>query len=159
MKLHEITTAINTLIDVVECDEETLQDTLEALEGEFDDKIQYLIQKALECDSSADICKAEAERIASRKKAFENRAKRIRDFIQYQMTLVNKPKLNYPLYTVYIQNNPPKVNVADETLIPSLYWIEKVEKSLDKKSILELLKTGIEVPGCSMEQGQSLRIK
>lgn len=159
MKLNEISTAIHTLIDLMECDDETLQDTLESLEGEFDAKVQYLVQKALECDANADVCKAEADRIANRKKAFENRAKRIREFVQYQMMLVNKPKLNYPLYTVYVQNNPPKVNVADETLIPSNYWIEKVERSVDKKSILELLKTGADVPGCTMEQGTSLRIK
>jgi len=159
MKLHELNEKIRSLYDIADCDDEALQDTLESLECEFDDKVQYLVKKVLECETNADICKQEADRIAKRKQAYENRAKRIKEYLQYEMTLANKPKLNYPLFTVYMQNNPPKVVVADESLIPSDYWIEKVEKQLDKKSILELLKSRNEIPGCSLEQGQSLRIK
>ena len=159
MKLHEIANSIQALYDIADCDEETLQDTLESLEGEFEEKVQYLVSKALECESNADICKAESDRIAKRKQLFENRAKRIREYIQYEMQIAGKQKLNYPLWTVYVQNNPAKVCVSDETLIPMNYWVEKIERSIDKKSILELLKTGEVIPGCTMEQGQSLRIK
>lgn len=159
MKLHEISTAIQTLYDIADCDEDTLQDTLESLEGAFDEKVQYLAQKVLECEQNADVCKQEVERINKRQKAFENRAKQIKEYMQYEMSVANRQKINYPLFTVYTQLNPPKVVVQDESLIPADYWIEKVEKQLDKKSILELLKSNQAIPGCSMEQGQSLRIK
>lgn len=159
MTLHDLNEKIRSLYDVIDCDDEALQDTLESLEGAFDDKVQYLVQKILECEQNADVCNQEVDRISKRQKAFENRAKRIKEYLQYELSLANKQKINYPLFTVFVQNNPPKVVVQDEALIPSDFWVEKVEKSLDRKAILELLKSKNVVPGCTMEQGQSLRIK
>ena len=40
-----------------------------------------------------------------------------------------------------------KVEILDETKIPSEYYIEKIETRLDKRRILEELKEGNTIPG------------
>ncbi|MFQ9546240.1 MAG: siphovirus Gp157 family protein, partial [Clostridium sp.] len=46
----------------------------------------------------------------------------------------------------------------DEKLIPEEYWIEQAPV-LDKKTLLAALKAGEEIPGVSIKQTESLRIR
>jgi len=66
-------------------------------------------------------------------------------------------KVKGRLFTLAFQKNPPSVEVMDESLIPSDYI--KTVTSVDKKLILEALKSGHSVSGCSLSQSESLRIR
>ena len=46
-----------------------------------------------------------------------------------------------------IRKSAGAVEVIDENDIPNEYWIEVITKKLDKKRILEELKTGTKIPG------------
>ena len=72
---------------------------------------------------------------------------------------VKMKKLNYKLFTVSVQLNPPAVKLLDEMEIPLDYKITTITETIDKKVILEAIKAGDIVPGATIEQGQSLRIK
>ena len=50
-----------------------------------------------------------------------------------------------------------KVEVIDETKIPSEYYIEKIETRLDKRRILEELKEGTEIPGVRLRINKHVR--
>ena len=147
------------MADVMEIDEDLLNDTLDSLEGTFQEKVEYLTSRIMETNRFADICKAEEQRLADRRRSLEKRSESIKQYIQNQMVIVGMQKLNYPLFTVTVQKNPPKVVVNDESLIPKEYKKIETVTSPDKKSILEALKNGALVPGTQLEQGQSLRIK
>lgn len=58
-----------------------------------------------------------------------------------------------------LQLNNPSVVVENEELVPKEYMREKVTVSLDKKAVLEDLKSGSPVPGCRMERSQRLVCK
>lgn len=142
-----------------EVDPEVLADTLESLEGEFTDKVEFLIGLSKEYQSYADACKQEEERLNQRRKSYERKVEGIKDFIKSQMIYADLKKLNYPLFTVSVQMNPPAVKFYDEMSVPVDYRITKLTEAIDKKAILEALKSGDTVPGAMLEQGQSLRIK
>ena len=50
-----------------------------------------------------------------------------------------------------------KVEIIDETKIPSEYYIEKIETRLDKRSILDELKLGKEIPGVRLKKNKHVR--
>ena len=50
-----------------------------------------------------------------------------------------------------------KVEIIDESKIPSEYYIEKIETRLDKRRILEELKEGIEIPGVTLRKNKHVR--
>ena len=50
-----------------------------------------------------------------------------------------------------------KVEVMDETKIPSEYYIEKIETRLDKRRILDELKLGKEIPGVRLKKNKHVR--
>jgi hypothetical protein len=53
------------------------------------------------------------------------------------METMQRPKIEYAEFSVRIQNNPPSVNVLDESLIPDEYRTVKTVESIDKKAIKE----------------------
>lgn len=146
--------------DVFEVDEELLHDTIEAMEGTFAEKVEYLLKRSNEALVFARVCAEEEKRLAERRKMLEKRANRIKDYIKHQMLISQINKFEFATFTTYLQNDPPKVVVSDESLIPNEWWREKVEREVDKKSIIEHYKaTKQAVPGIQVEQGVSLRIK
>lgn len=146
-------------VDLTTIDEELLADTLECLEGTMQEKIEYLTDKILEMNRFSEIIKLEEQRLYDRRKSMEKRVDNIKQYIQNCMTVAGMNKINYALFTVSVQNNPPSVSVFDETAIPSNWFVEKIERKADKKAILEALKAGESIPGCGIERSQSLRIK
>ncbi len=50
-----------------------------------------------------------------------------------------------------------KVEIIDETKIPSEYYIEKIETRLDKRRILEELKEGNDIPGVRLIKNKHVR--
>ena len=69
-----------------------------------------------------------------------------------------KTKFKAGVFNFAIQNNPPSVEIYDETLIPEQYLVEQPAK-IDKAGIKELLKQGEEVPGAELKQTKGLRIR
>jgi hypothetical protein len=60
---------------------------------------------------------------------------------------------------VSFRKNPPSVIISDESLLPHEFKIQKIEMKPDRKSIAEVLKRGIAVPGAHLEEGRSVMIK
>jgi transcriptional regulator of heat shock response len=159
VKLYEISQNYSQLLDMVDVlDEETFRDTLQAIEEALEDKVENMAKfiRCLEADAKA--IKEEEQRLADRRKALENRVSSVNEYLQNQMEVAGLDKVKRPTVTVSIQNNPPSVEIADESLIPSDYMIPQPSK-IDKKSILSALKEGLVIEGCSMKQGRSVRIK
>lgn len=160
-KLYELTGMYNQLWDLVE-DEEMdltqLEQAMQSVEGEIQDKAENLAKIVKQIDGDVTTIKAEIDRLAAKKKALENKKDGIKTYLQQQLGIAGLDKVKTPLFTVAMQNNPPSVNVLDENLIPRQYFIPQ-DPILDKKGILAVLKEGLEVPGAEIKQGRSLRIR
>jgi hypothetical protein len=64
-----------------------------------------------------------------------------------------------PEFEIKTRNNPPAVEIYDETQIPDLYIVTKEVKSIDKKAISRDIKDDFEVPGAKLIRRKTLIIK
>ena len=144
-----------------EVDEQTLEDTMESLEGEIEDKADGCAMVLKELDMKADALKKEIERLQERKKSIENRADWIKKNLQELMVLADKPKFKTALFTFSIAKNPAAVRLdtEDTSIIPERF-LKYVEPSIDKTAMKEAIKNGEDLTGIAhLEQTESLRIK
>lgn len=147
------------LVDDPDTDLATIEDTLQSIEGAMEEKAVNIVQFIRNLEADANIIKAEEKRLSERRKAFENRAKAIKEYLQYQMEIAGLDKVKTPTLTLALQNNPPSVNIEDLTALPSEFVEQRIDFVPDKKKIKEAILAGKEVPGAQLLRGRSLRIK
>ena len=144
-----------------ELDEQTLSDTLDSMGGELQVKAQSVacFIRNLEA-TAAQIKEAEAS-MASRRKALENRAARVKDYLLASMMVAGVDKVECPLFRMSVRDNPAAVEVYEPGLIPQEFMRqpEPPPPAPDKAAIKERLKAGQEVPGCRLTVGKRLEIK
>lgn len=161
MTIYELTNDYLELLMLAESedlDPEAVADTLEGIAGEIEDKAENYAKVMKQMQADADGIKAEEERLHSRRASIENNIKRMKEALQNAMEATGKEKFKTELFSFGIQSNPPSVAIAEDAVIPNRFYIPQ-EPKLDKKKLLEELKIGIEIDGCSITQGRSLRIR
>ena len=137
-----------------DADEETLLDTLE---GETD--LVELIVAVLE-SAEADLAmnRSIAERIAElneRAARFEKRAETKRKVVQMAMERSGRKKIEAAAFTVSLKALPQSVIILAAEKIPEAYMAqpEPPPKRPDRRAILEALKAGTAVEGCTLSNG------
>ena len=157
MNLYTLTDNYLRVLELAENGDD-LTDTLEALEDAIEDKAENTAKVIKQLEANASMLDNEINRLTERKKASDNNAKRLKVYLQEQLEKVGTDKIKGEIFTVAIQNNPQSVDVLDETKIPAAYFIEQAPK-LDRKELLEQLKAGETIPGVTVKQSRSLRIR
>ena len=159
--LFELTDEYMQLLDMLddpEIDEQTLKNTMEAIDGEIEDKADGYAKVIADITATADGLKTQIDRLTERKRAIENNVKRMKQVLQNAMEATGKTKFKTELFSFNIQKNPPSVEIADDVKLPDKYLIPQPEK-IDKKSIIADLKAGAVIEGCTLSQTESLRIR
>ena len=164
-KLYELTSDLITLQELLEesVDDQLLQDTLEAVQGEYDVKMESYAKVIKNLEADVDALKAEAKRLTDKRTVLENNVKRLKKAMFDSMKATGKTKAGGQLFTVAIQKNGGilPVIVADDvdlSILPD--QLVKVEESPNLEAIRELLEAGKVVEGFTLgERGESLRIK
>lgn len=156
----EYTQAAVKMADL-ELPEEVIANTLEGLAGELEVKATNVAMFVRNLEASADAIKQAEAEMASRRKAIENRAKRVRQYLQYQMERTGITKIECPYFKLAVRDNPPSVVIDQEGSIPERFMRvpEPPPPAPDKKAIAEALKHGEDVPGAHLERGKRLEIK
>ena len=157
MNLYNLTQNYLTVLELAENGDD-LTDTLDALTDAIEDKAENTAKIIKQLEANAEMLANEIKRLSERKTSAENNAKRLKVYLQEQLEKVGKTKIKGEIFTVAIQNNPQSVDVLDERLIPSAYFIEQAPK-LDRKELLAHLKSGETIPGVAVKQSRSLRIR
>lgn len=160
MKLYEITGEILELLTMaedLELDQKMIQDTMEGLDFEFEEKAEAYakIIKTMEMDITG--LDTEIQRMTKKKATIKNNIDRLKKSLENAMIATGKRKFKTPLFGFGIQKNPPSLNVLDETKIPAEFWIEQQPK-LDKKAVLAYVKEN-KVDWAELSQTESLRIR
>jgi hypothetical protein len=140
-------------------DEETLNDNLEGISfsERLEEKAIGYCQVDITIGSQIDIIDKEIKRLTELKRVAENGRKRLRERLKSGMELMGIDKVDTPLFKLSISKNPPAVQIEDESKLPDKYM--KVSYTVDKTAIKNDLKNGIEIDGCTLTTGTSLRIK
>lgn len=162
-RLYEISESLRGLSAIDPEDEgaaQAIRDTMQAVQGEFDEKAKAVASVILNMDSDADAIQAEIDRLTTRKKAIANRQESIREYLRENMEACGITKISHPLFSITLAKGREVVVVDDQALIPDELMYVKTEIRPEKAEILRLLKEGKDVPGARIERSQSLiRIK
>ena len=141
-----------------EIDETTLLDTLEGATN-LNEAIGEVIRAALDDEELADALRARMGAMRERLERIETSCARKRDVAQAVMEDAGIEKILEPDFTVSLRVSPPAVAVVNEAEIPEPYWIPQPPK-LDRKGILDAMKTGTRVPGATFANSKvSLAIR
>lgn len=157
---NEYRAAAETLADL-ELDEQTIVDTLESISGDIEAKSIAVAMFARNLEASAAAIKEAEAAMTARRKAVEKRADNLRRYLQSCMEVAGIKKIECPHFAMTIKNNPASVDVFDALQVPAEFMRqpEPPPPSPDKKAIADALKTGVDVPGARLVQGQRLEIK
>lgn len=139
---------------------EVVTDTLDAMAGELEVKAQNVVMYARNLQATATAIKEAEEQMARRRKAIENRAKHLLDYVHGCMETAEVQKIECPYFRLAIQAKPPSVDVYEPGLIPAEYMRapEAPPPAPDKTAIARAIKEGHEVPGARLVHGTRLAI-
>lgn len=162
MKLYELVGQYAELLQHLEdpdYDPDTLQDTLEGIEGELEDKADGYAKVMKNLEATGAAIEAEIARLSARKMRIDTQIKRLKAYLQNAMEVTGKTKFKTDLFSFAVQKNPPKVVLdVSPDMVPSEYLIPQDPK-VDMAAIKDALKAGTVTNIAHLEQGQSLRIR
>ena len=140
-------------------------DTLEGIEGEFDEKAENIAVYIKELEAEAKTLKAEKIAIGKRQAQKEKTAESLRKYLINSMLVIGRNKVDMPKAVLSLKNNAPSLVVDDE--LSFISWAQEHNDNLLKYSMPEikkndvktLCKNGEEVPFVHLETKTSLTIK
>lgn len=134
---------------------------IDTIEGETSllEAIDRLLLTIAESEGLAKGADAAAEEIHRRSERFIKRAESARAMIEQALMIAEIDKLERPGATLSLVRRAAKVELTEESEIPSEFW--KVgDPTLDKKALAAALKEGRAVPGAALSnQAPSLTIR
>lgn len=157
MNLYELSIAFQE-VQNMDLDPEVMKDTLDSIEDAIENKAENIAKLIRNLESDVKAYKEEEERLKTKRQATENKVKWLKTYLEDNMKLTGKTKFKSGMFNFSIQKNPASVNITDERIIPDEFLIQQPPK-VDKTSLKEALKSGIEVPGAELKQTEGLRIR
>jgi hypothetical protein len=157
MKLYELTAQVKglqRLMEDGEMDEQTLQDTLEGLEGDLQVKADGLLAYVSNLGSDVAAIDAEINRLQARRNAIANHQESLREYLRFNMEQSGIDKITCPLFTITLRKAPDVVVIESEDLIPAMYKETVETVKISKEAIKRHLKEGIHVPGARLGEGK-----
>lgn len=138
--------------------DESLANALAVNQEELENKIigTVLVYKQLNAD--AEMIKNEMDVLAERYARLNNNAKYVKERLEHSLLDIGLMKYDNPKFSVSFRKST-KVEILDESLIPTEYMREKVTIEPAKKDIGDALKSGKEIAGCRLEESQKIQIK
>lgn len=149
------------LMEDPELDPQLLADTMEAVKGNYEEKIDgyaYCMQSVKDDIKTIDEA---IKRLQSRKQTMENNARRMGEVVFQSMKATGNAKIKTAVHTVWIQKNPESVvmDVDDWKSVPEEYLRQK-DPEINKTAIKEALKAGADLSGIAhLEQTEGVRFK
>lgn len=172
MRLYDIAEAYRALSDQLEAAQtpeemkQTLADTLESIEGDFEDKAENMAALIAEYTATIEGCKAEIARLTGKAARAENAIASIKNYLKAVMNMTGKKKLKAGTWTISIAKNGGKAPIIwkiipediDLEAIPEKYVRRSAQ--LNTAAIRETLEDGGFLSFAELgERGDSLRIK
>ena len=154
MNLYETSKELATINDEIISESgeisPDLEAKLDALQLSFNDKVSNIGRWALNVIRKEDVLSAEIERLQKRKATFEKLRDRLKDYVKMCMQVADKKKIELAQFTVYVQSNPPSVEIVDPQVLPSHYVKIIQATNIDRAAILQDLKQGRPVAGARL---------
>ena len=157
MKLFELSGLYLQLVELMEdpdIDPVILQDTRDALDGEFSEKLENCGKILKNLTANQEAIDAEIKRLQAKKKTLANREKNFKQYIKSCMQAAGKQKERTTLFLFSIREGSDSVVIEDEDKVPDEFRI-KVPDEIDKDGIKKALKDGKKFSFAHLQKGES----
>ncbi len=139
-------------------DLQTVEDTLEGIEGELTDKATNVIQFQKNLESTAAAIKEAEQAMAKRRKALENKAAGLKRYVQDNMIRTGIEVIECPYFKLSLRKSE-SIQIDDSKALPAEYLNRKITVTPDKTAIKKAIKDGHEVPGAHLQTNKNLQIR
>lgn len=162
ISLYELAESYQNVLDL-DLDDETASKILGQIEDAVEEKVENIGLARRSVDAEVKVLKEEIDRLTERKKSLEKKSNWLKDYAFYAMKQFGLTKVKGTRLTVWIQNNPPSLEVLDESKVPECYREPQPDK-IDKKGLLDMVKSMGEedvakLDYIKIEQGEGIRFK
>lgn len=168
MTLYELSEQYQNLLAMIdEIPEDAFADTLEALNGEIEEKIDGIVSVMKTLTAEAEAISREREALDQRVKTKEKHVERLKGYLKSYMTTAGVGKVETPRNMISIAQCSPKVVIDDafyawaveSKRVDLLKPMAEPKPEADKAAIKKALQDGAVVPFAHLEQGVALRYK
>lgn len=139
---------------------EFIADTLEGIQGEFEDKVENILKLIKNEQAYAASLRAEAKSFSDRANALEKRIKSLKSYLVSSLDVAGLKSVRAGIMSVTLLPPRRSIEFTDKAKIPIDYVEYETIIKPDGLAIKKLLEAGQEVPGCELKTGKpSLLIK
>lgn len=152
---------ILSMMDDPDLDQQTLKDTMEGIEGAYEDKFDGYAAVIRQMTDYIKALDEEKKRIDARKESFENNVRKMKRIMLESMNATGKTKFKTAKNSFWTQKNKASVVIDAATVwdIPEDYRRYR-DPEPDKPKIGEAIAAGVDFTGIAhMEQTESVRIR
>jgi len=153
VKLYEIANNYQQALANLDPEDEAYSDTLEAIEGEIEEKGKNVAAYFLNLDSDISQLKEAEDKIKARRLAIQKQSDKLKDYLRFNMQETGISKIECPEFKITL-GKPSQIVAVDDDL-DVRYVVEKVTKSPDKAAIKADLKDGIIIKGAKLVEGKA----
>ena len=161
ISLYEISDAYKQVQFMLEedLDNEELKQALDNIEGDFEEKADNIAKVIRHLTATENALKEEEKRLAERRRTISNNIKNTKEYLKYNMEVLDKKNFDTDLFKFYIRNNRQTVKYEEGVILPEEYYITEEVKTINKELVESDLKEGVWIEGAKLDRTQSLIIK
>lgn len=164
MNLYELTEdmlTVQMMLEDDDYDEATFRDTLEAVEGAYEYKLESYAKVIKNMEANIGAIKTEVTRLTDKKKSLERSIDRLKSAMFESMKRTGTTKVKGDIFTVAISKNGGKAPVVLSVPVSELPDdLVRIKEEADTEAIRKYIEsTGDITYGYIGERGESLRIK
>ena len=160
MNLFELTenyVKFFTMLEEVDEITEELEEMANNLNIAIEEKSDNYVKMIKNLDADVEAYKNQEKQFNKKRKTAENKISWLKKNLQASMEQTGRKKVKTELFTISIQKNTPALDITSEDNIGDEYY--KVERTLNKKDLLNDIKEGLIIDGVGIKQSESLRIR
>lgn len=160
MNLFELTenyVKFFTMLEEVDEITEELEEMANNLNIAIEEKSDNYVKMIKNLDADVEAFKNIEKQFNKKRKTAENKIAWLKKNLQSSMEQTGRKKVETGLFTVSIQKNTPSLDITSEDNIGDEYY--KVERTLNKRDLLNDIKEGLIIDGVGIKQTESLRIR
>lgn len=160
MNLFELTenyVKFFTMLEEVDEITEELEEMANNLNIAIEEKSDNYVKMIKNLDADVEAFKNIEKQFNKKRKTAENKIAWLKKNLQSSMEQTGRKKVETGLFTISIQKNTPSLDITSEDNIGDEYY--KVERTLNKRDLLNDIKEGLIIDGVGIKQTESLRIR
>lgn len=158
--LYDLTdklTSLQRLAESGNADPQAIADTMEMVEGDFDDKAVGYVKVYKSIDADVKEIDAEIKRLQERRSSFKNNANTIKQRLVQAMVETGHEHIKTPLFTIYTRRTVSVQAPEDPNKLPPEFI--KTTLSVNKSDLKKALQSGRDVQNARLVENVSLGVR